>query len=269
MSSNGSKSFESRSSSGAGALIANQAWLGACVLAVLLLAPAITSAQQGSAAPSPAPQLIQAQQSSASVGLEDRSEQTSALAKPSYLTSVHGVQGVLAETDDGVTVAAQSVDEKFNPASSIKLATTLVALQTYGPGRRFMTALWTTGKIDSSTGSTIGSPAEFPRPTTAPAASDSGESAFAGPAITVTGKTLGEYAALVAAGVCDLALGTDTGGSIRIPAAACGIVGLKPTYGRLSRARSTVIGSRLMRRSPTGRFVRSDRPRSPWERAAR
>jgi D-alanyl-D-alanine carboxypeptidase/D-alanyl-D-alanine-endopeptidase (penicillin-binding protein 4) len=71
-------------------------------------------------------------------------------------TPVYGVQGVSIETLDGKVVAAQAADQKFNPASSIKLATALIALHTFGPNHRFTTGFWTDGSFDKANGQILG-----------------------------------------------------------------------------------------------------------------
>lgn len=71
----------------------------------------------------------------------------------------------------------------------------------------------------------------------------------------IAGGSSGGSGAAVAAGLCYVALGADAGGSIRIPASICGVVGLKPTFGRVSKAGVTPLCWSLSCNGPMARTV--------------
>ena len=102
-----------------------------CVLFFALSTVAV--AQEPIPAPSPSPSASPA----------EASETT----RPLY-----GYQGVLVETLDGKIISNQAENDQFNPASTLKLATALIALQTFGPSHRFATGVWTDGTLDKNTG---------------------------------------------------------------------------------------------------------------------
>jgi len=72
----------------------------------------------------------------------------------------------------------------------------------------------------------------------------------------MSGGSSGGSASIVAMNLVTLALGSDTSGSIRVPSSLCGIVGLKPTYGRLSRAGTFPLAPSFDHIGPMGRTVR-------------
>ena len=116
-------------------------------IALFVITASVRIAAQTPAQPSPAPVVSPTPATNL---------QQDQLSSDSGIAPLYGLQGVLIETLDGKIVSGQAVDQTFNPASSIKLGTALVALRTFGPDHRFSTAFWTDGSFDKTTGQIVG-----------------------------------------------------------------------------------------------------------------
>jgi serine-type D-Ala-D-Ala carboxypeptidase/endopeptidase (penicillin-binding protein 4) len=117
---------------------------------------AFLNAQSPTPTPTPRGQSTQPVHGGSSNPLPAASALQAQTVNDGEVAPIYGLQGVLIETMDGKTVSSQAIDQGFNPASSVKLATALVALQTFGPQHRFATGFWTDGSFDKSSGQILG-----------------------------------------------------------------------------------------------------------------